>query len=113
VFSRGVVNNLRLKLGQGRRRYETSTAAYDLYLRALQIEFSGNPALRIPVFEQAIVKDPSFAPAYAGLEVAHLTLSGQIQNEALTEVAKMRAAAEKAIQRDPLSAESYEALGAA
>src|SRR5215510_6067289 len=114
-ISRGVVNNLRLKLGQGRRRYETSTEAYVLYLRAraLQISGAGNPAPRIPFFEQAIAKDPSFAPAYAGLAVAHLTLSGQVQNDALTEVAKMRAAAEKAIQLDPLLAEAYEALGAA
>src|SRR5215471_8927316 len=33
-ISVGVVNNLRLKLGGGRRRYETSVEAYDLYLRA-------------------------------------------------------------------------------
>jgi TolB-like protein len=114
-ISRAVVNSLRLKLGQGRRRYETSTEAYDFYLRAraLQVEFSGNPSRRIPVFEQAIAKDPSFAPAYAGLAVAHLTLSGQPPNDAPTEVAKMRAAAEKAIQLDPLWAESYDALGAA
>jgi TolB-like protein len=114
-ISRGVVNNLRLKLGQGRRRYETSTEAYDLYLRARSLARSraGDPSPRIPVFEQAIAKDPSFAPAYAGLAVAHLTLSGQAQNDTLTEVTKMRAAAEKAIQLDPLSAESYDALGAA
>src|SRR5215813_12524681 len=64
-ISRGVVNNLRLKLGQGRRRYETSTEAYDLYLRAraLQISRAGTPSPRIPFFEQAIAKDPSFAPA--------------------------------------------------
>jgi TolB-like protein len=38
-ISRGIVNELRLKLGHGRRRYETSAEAYDLYLhaRALQI----------------------------------------------------------------------------
>src|SRR5215510_3599310 len=114
-ISRGVVNNLRRKLGQGRRRYETSTEAYVLYLRAraLQISGAGNPAPRIPFFEQAIAKDPSFAPAYAGLAVAHLTLSGQAGSDALTEVAEMRGAAEKAIQLDPLSAESYDALGAA
>jgi TolB-like protein len=114
-ISRGVVNNLRLKLGRGRRRYETSTEAYDLYLRgrALDVELSGNPAPRIPVFEQAIAKDPSFAPAYAALAVAHLTLSGQRPNDALDEVARMRSAAEKAVQLDPLSAESYDALGAA
>ena len=114
-ISRGVVNNLRLKLGRGRRRYETSTEAYDLYLRgrALAIQFSGNPAPRIPVFEQAIAKDPSFAPAYAALAVAHLTLSGQSPNDPANEVARMRAAAEKAVQLDPFSAESYVALGAA
>src|SRR5215831_5158388 len=114
-ISRGIVNNLRLKLGQGRRRYETSTEAYDLYLRARALEREGpsDPSPRIPVFEQAIAKDPSFAPAYAGLAVAHLILSGQRGNDALTEVAEMRAAAEKAIQLDPLSAEAYEALGAA
>src|SRR5262249_20129783 len=33
-ISLGVVNGLRLKLGGGRRRYETSVEAYDLYLRA-------------------------------------------------------------------------------
>src|SRR4026207_1462465 len=32
--SPGIVNSRRLKLGQGRRRYETSAEAYDLYLRA-------------------------------------------------------------------------------
>src|SRR6516225_2007384 len=32
-ISRGIVNSLRLKLGRGRRRYETSVEAYDLYLR--------------------------------------------------------------------------------
>src|SRR5262249_29925702 len=114
-ISRAVINNLRLKLGQGRRRYETSTEAYDLYLRARAIQRgrAGNVSPSVPIFEQAIAKDPSFAPAYAGLAVAHLPLSGLPQRDALTEVAEMRAAAEKAIQLDPLSAESYDALGAA
>src|SRR5262249_17362796 len=33
-IARGIVNSLRLKLGHGQRRYETSPEAYDLYLRA-------------------------------------------------------------------------------
>src|SRR4029077_18366000 len=37
-ISRGIVNELRLKLGQGRRRYETSAEAYDLYLRARSLQ---------------------------------------------------------------------------
>jgi TolB-like protein len=38
-ISRGIVNNLRLKLGRGRRRYETSVEADDLYLHARFREF--------------------------------------------------------------------------
>jgi TolB-like protein len=117
-ISRGIVNGLRLKLGRGRRRYETSTEAYDLYLRALALGgFDGlgarGFARSIPLFEQAIVKDPSFAPAYAGLAQARVILSGNFNYDVAGEVPKLRAAAEKAIQLDPLSAESYDALGAA
>src|SRR5207244_7015137 len=61
-ISRGIVNSLRLKLGGGRRRYETSAEAYDLYLHARAFEAlpgaSGINRSRVP-FEQAIAKDPS------------------------------------------------------
>jgi hypothetical protein len=33
-ISRGIVNSLRLTIGRGRRRYETSPESYDLYLYA-------------------------------------------------------------------------------
>jgi tetratricopeptide (TPR) repeat protein len=116
-ISRGVVNSLRLKLGRGRRRYETSTEAYDLYLRAHAL--SGGTAwigqrsnfASIPIFEQVIAKDPSFAPAYAGLAVAYVTSSGNPIRDIPEALAKMRPAADKAVQLDPLSAESYDALG--
>jgi len=113
-ISRGIVNSLRLKLGRGRRRYETSVEAYDLYLRALDLQrgLTGWPR-SIPVFEKAIAKDPSFAPAYAGLAAAHAARSGQFRFDIPGEVAKMRAAAEKAIQLDPLLAEAHDALGIA
>src|SRR5262249_28160466 len=76
-IARGIVNSLRLKLGRGRRRYETSGEAYDLYLRARALGGGGrfgHAGFRrsVPVFEQAIAKDPAFAPAYAGLAVAHV-----------------------------------------
>jgi tetratricopeptide (TPR) repeat protein len=113
-ISRGIVNNLRLKLGRGRRRYETSTQAYDLYLRARawrgRVRESDQ---KISLFEQAIQKDPSFAPAYAGLAVSYVVRSGNSNFDASEEVVKLRAAAQKAIELDPLSGESYEALGAA
>src|SRR5262245_49811822 len=114
-ISRGIVNNLRLKLGRGRRKYETSTEAYDLYLRARALDAKFEMAIRrqsVPLFEQAIAKDPSFAPAYAALAAAHATLSGNTKSDIPREVEQLHAAAEKAIELDPLSAESYDALGA-
>jgi serine/threonine-protein kinase len=123
-ISRGIVNGLRLKFGRGRRRYETSLEAYDLYLRARALPIQRGIMLgyaqSFSLFEQAIAKDPSFAPAYAGLASAYATDSaggaaapageGLAQAEKL---ARMRTAAEKAIQLDPLLAEAHEALGMA
>jgi TolB-like protein len=117
-ISQGIVNSLRLQLGGGRRRYETSVEAYDLYLHARALGGGGEFGQAgfhqsVPLFEQAIAKDPTFAPAYAGLAVAHVALSGNFKNNIPEELAKMRTAAEKAAQLDPLSAEAYAALGAA
>lgn len=115
-ISRGIVNNLRLKLGRGRRRYETSTEAYDLYLRAraLRVRVRVRDFSQIvSLYEQAIQKDPTFAPAYAGLAVARVIRSGNSNFDAPEEVTMLQAAAQKALELDPLSAESYEALGAA
>jgi TolB-like protein/Flp pilus assembly protein TadD len=107
-ISLGIVNNLRLKLGHGRRRYETSMDAYDLYLRALSLP----PIPSIGPFEQVIAKDPSFAPAYAGLASAYAYRSIQFPvDHPADELPKMRAAAEKTIQLDPLLAEAQDALG--
>ena len=113
-ISRGIVNSLRLRLGRGRRRYETSAEAYDLYLRARARQLL-RPGYEqsIGPLEEAIAKDPSFAPAYAGLATAYAVRSGQFAFDSAGEAAKMRAAAEKAIQLDPLSAEAHGALGVA
>ena len=114
-ISRGIVNSLRLKLGRGRRRYETSADAYDLYLRARAFEML--PALTgiersLGPFEQAIANDPSFAPAYAGLAAAHAARSGfDDPVDRAVEISKGWAAAQKAIQLDPLLAEAHDALG--
>ncbi len=113
-ISRGIVNSLRLKLGQGRRRYEANAEAYDLYLRARALGIqSGLPGLSRSVgrFEEVIAKDSSFAPAYAGLAAAHAARSGQFSYDLSDEMSNMRSAAEKAIQLDPLLAEAHAALG--
>jgi TolB-like protein len=117
-ISRGMVNSLRLKFGRGQRRYDTNTEAYDLYLRARALgtraTFQGSLEI-IRLFEQSVAKDPSLAPAYAGLAMAYAWRSGINPRESDHDEmsAKLRAAAEKAIQTDPLLAEAHSALGMA
>jgi TolB-like protein len=115
-ISRGIVNSLRLKLGSGRRRYETSAEAYDLYLRdrsLLRLPGQLPPGARrgspIP-FQGAIAKDPAFAPAYAALAEAYAYLAS-IGDAEPDDLMKMRVAAERAIQLDPLLGEAHDALG--
>src|SRR5262249_18703694 len=111
-ISLGIVNSLRLKLGGGRRRYETSAEAYDLYLqaRALGIQSLAGEERSVAPFEAAIAKDPSFAPAYAGLASAHVARSGDGGFDVADEMAKMQTAAERAIQLDPLLGEARGAM---
>jgi TolB-like protein/Flp pilus assembly protein TadD len=109
-----IVNNLRLTLGGGRRRYETSVEAYDLYLHARAIPDQRNRRFAIEaerIYEQVIEKDPLFAPAYAGLASAYAASSAQGFNDHTAELTEMRVAAEKAIKIDPLLAEAHDALG--
>jgi len=113
-ISRNIVNQLRLQLGRGRRRYETSVEAYDFYLqaRALPLRRGIRGVLQsVGPFEQAVAKDASFAPAFAGLGAAYAIRSIQFPvDHPPDELEKMRAAAEKAVQLDPLLAEAHAAL---
>jgi len=113
-ISLGIVNNLRLKLGRGRRRYETSAEAYDVYLRARALSDYRNRRAALEaagLYQQVIAKDPLFAPAYAGLAAAYAASSAQgFNDDHGVELAGMRTAAERAIQLDPLLAEAHEAL---
>jgi TolB-like protein/DNA-binding winged helix-turn-helix (wHTH) protein/Flp pilus assembly protein TadD len=118
-ISRSIVNQLRLKLGRGQRRYNTNLEAYDLYLKALTL--SQNQRLpegrahlleAINLFEQVIANDSAFAPAYAGLATTYGWLSITPRSFSPEEAySKMRAAAEKALQLDPLLAEAYASMG--
>jgi serine/threonine-protein kinase len=111
-ISLGIVNNLRLKLGRGQRRYETSLEAYDLYLQARALPQRSRPlALKAAgLYEQVIAKDRLFAPAFAGLASAYAASSAQGFEDHADELARMRTAAERAIQLDPLLAEAHQAL---
>ena len=113
-ISRSIVNELRLKLGRGQRRYNTNLEAYDLYLKAEALANLHGEELpkSIQLFEEVISKDPDFAPAYAGLAIAYAELSGSPRSLS-PDVAytKMRPAAEKALQLDPLLAEAHASVG--
>ena len=115
-ISLGIVNSLRLNIGRGRRRYETSPESYDLYLHARSLPLRQGLVgvdKSVGLYEQVIAKDPSFAPAFAGLAMARAMRSGQSHVNLEQELTGMRAAAEKAIQLDPLLAEAHDALGMA
>ncbi len=126
-ISRSVVNELRLKLGRGQRRYNTNLEAYDLYLKARALSNpAGNPALSNPanpstrkrldasiaLFEAAIAKDPNFAPAYAGIadDYAYMSMTPRAFSPEIA-YTKMKESCEKALQLDPLLAEAHACMG--
>src|SRR5205085_2270400 len=72
-ISRGIVNGMRLKLGRGQRSYQNNEEAYYVYLRSrasMTRLFPGNDEV-IGLFEKAIARNSSLAPAYAGLAAAY------------------------------------------
>jgi serine/threonine-protein kinase len=121
-ISNQVANGLRLQLGGGRRRYETSVGAYDTYLRARQVSnqirrFDGPQdgslfKQAFDLYRQVIAQDASFAPAYASLASDYALRSVIFPlDHPPDELGEMGATAEKAIQLDPLLAEAHAALG--
>ena len=116
-ISRAIVNRLRLSVGQGQRRYDTNVELYDLYLKArglLEARQVGREAREAAtLFEEVVARDPAFAPAYAGLAMASAYMSnnpyaGKEFDEARFRV---RPAALKALEIDPLLPEAHAAMG--
>jgi serine/threonine-protein kinase len=118
-ISREIVNRLRLKLGRGQRRYYDNVEAYELYLKGLAlVRRGGAPNLEkaIGCFEQALAKDPSFAPALAGKAnaYAYLVLGPVPRNYPVTVETALpiiQGAANEALGLDPLLADAEAARG--
>ncbi len=91
----------------------SNVEAYQLYLQArYQWKRRGVESLRrsIELFEQALVLDPEFARAYAGLAAAYVVLPGYSQ-ELPGEYSEQAAnAARQALARDPNLAEAHAVL---
>jgi tetratricopeptide (TPR) repeat protein len=98
------------------RHSNVSSPAYDLYLRARSLEALPNVTgveSSIDLFERAISKDPSFAPAYAGIAAGDAVRSGFDRLEPARRaeiIAHGWTAAQKSMQLDPRSPDSQEAL---
>lgn len=114
-IARTIVNKLRLTLGPTQRRYGTDVATYVTYLRARALRDMRLSKAReaIPLFEEVIRRDPSFAPAYAALAATYgdLTMSwpnpdgfALAPGEAM---ALMTPLTEKALEIDPMLAEAH------
>ncbi|MGQ0760939.1 MAG: TPR end-of-group domain-containing protein [Acidobacteriota bacterium] len=118
AISEKVVAALALKLTgeeqkQLTRHYTENSEAYQIYLygrfyRNKRTEAGSRKA--IEYFEQAIAKDPNYAPAYSGLSEGYIGLSVFGAMPPKDAFPKARAAALKALEIDDRSAESHVAL---
>jgi len=112
-ISRSIVNELRLKLDRGQRRYSTTIEAYDLFLKARVLEARRGDGIRhaLDLFGEVLKEDPTFVPAYAGLAnaMAEASLVDDIPQD--QPGSALRVATRRAIELDPLLAEAQAAMG--
>jgi TolB-like protein len=108
-ISWAITSSLPIQLGSARKRAEVNPEAYDLYLRGLAAGLQDS----IGFYQEAIAKDPSFALAYAAMASAYAYKTSTANGDPLGDLPKMRAAAEKALELDPLLAEAFGAMGMA
>jgi len=112
-----IVNDLARELGgvSLRRTAPRNTGAHDAYLRGIYAlnKWTDEWMRRaIASFQDAIVRDPEFAPAYAALAECHVWLySGVGILPAKDAVPQARAAVEKALELDPHLSEAHRVRG--
>jgi len=117
-ISRAVVNALRIELVAGQdymlvKRYTQDPDAYNLYVQGrLEGEKRTEAGLKrsIELYQEAIVKDPKFALAYAGISDAYSFLARLGLARPAAAYPKAKEAAENALQIDDTLAEGYIAL---
>jgi len=94
-------------------RPTSDLTTYELYLKGRVLcgkRGGDNIRQAIGFYEQAIVRDPNYAPAYAGLAEAYVILPIYTDASAREAYAKAKAAALKALQLDDKLAEAHNAL---
>jgi len=115
-ISRAIVDALKLRLGSGAEHLVAPTKnieAYNLYLKG-RFFFSKDtePALQkaLEFFQLALLQDPGYARAYAGIADVWCNLADDwvAPDDAYP---RAKAAAERALQRDPNLAEAITSIG--
>jgi TolB-like protein len=121
-IARAISNKLRLTLGRGQRRYDETTLPLALYYQWVHAETllarrgKASASQAVQLFQAITMQEPGFAPAWAGLAAA----LGEVNRLASPEtgppsaelIEKLRQAATKAIDLDPMLAEGHAAIGA-
>ncbi|MFC2157510.1 protein kinase [Acidobacteriota bacterium] len=118
-ISLAIVDKLKVKLVKEEkeklvRRYTDDPEAYNLYLKGRYFwnrRYEGGLQKGMEFFDLTIKKDPSFAPAYAGIADSFSTLGlfGWLPPEA--SFPKAKAAAQRALQIDNTLPEAHTSLG--
>ena len=113
-ISLGIVNELRVTMGRGQRRYDLDPDLYYQFLRARAAHARRGPensAKAADLFHQVVSGAPEYAPAWAGLASALAQLSRPSpREEIIPPDPRLGPAALKALQLDPLLAEAHAAL---
>jgi len=121
-IAREIADEIQLTLGDNRRRTDIASksylsreqySGYDLYLKGLYFWNKRTvPGFQqaIEYFQQAIAKDPSYAPAYAGLADSYALLGGYSLLYQSDLMPTARAAALRALELDEGLAEAHTAL---
>lgn len=118
-LSRAVSRELDLRIAGGRAattagRYTPSVAAYEWYLRGMDLSLMRSTAGRqraLEYFERAIAADSNFAAAHAGLVRVYLGDAGDTPGNQNESYARAERAALRAVALDPALAEAHGALG--
>lgn len=121
-ISQEIADEIQLTLGDNNRNSEAPRkpelspeqfGAYDLYLKG-QYFWNKRTAdgfrQAIDYYQQAIARNPNYAPAYAGLADAYALRGGYIGESQVEFMAKARAAAVRALELDDTLAEGHTAL---
>ncbi|MGZ8831613.1 MAG: winged helix-turn-helix domain-containing protein [Thermoanaerobaculia bacterium] len=117
-MSRQIAEALHLNLTQDEQRRVTkhsteSTEAYELYLKGQYFQDRRTPgalAKSIEYFQEATVKDPQYAVAFAAMADSHALLCVRGETRPSDSYEKAKAAAIRALEIDGTSAEGHRAL---